>query len=190
MKALVITALLIAGCGLQALLPGQGHAGRCYMSKNCFGVLNPYQIEKVCYYFAHENRLYSTKAPRESEFAQTLKDIELHNDPLHIQFVKMLLEKKFLPLAKGTPVFSCQYDLDTVVNNPDQAVLQMGRLPEFHCGGFPFTMVAVRPVNISVCYWVAVANVVCHDTDEFPHFGGSEVHVEPDSPANSGKVAD
>ena len=190
MKNVAMKALLMAGCCLFLISPDPIQAGRCYIAKNCFGVINPYQVERVCYYFAHENRLYSTLMPRESEFSQPLKDIDLHGDPLHIHFVKMMQEKKFLPLAKGTPVFSCQYDLDTVVNNPDQAVLQMGRLPEFHCGGFSFAMVAVRPVNLSICYWVALPNVVCHATEDFPHFGGSEVHVEPDSPANAGKVTE
>jgi len=190
MKTVAIKALLMAGCCLFLLFPAPVQAARCYISKNCFGVINPYQVERVCHYFAHETRMYSSLFPRESEFAQPLKDIDLHNDSLHIHFVKMMLEKKFVPLAKGTPVFPCQYDLDTVVNNPDQAVLQEGRLPEFHCEGFLFSMVAVRPVNFSICYWVAVANVVCHPTDDFPHFGGSEVHVEPDSPANAGKVTE
>ncbi len=190
MKAIDIKVLLIMGCCLLVLTPIPTLAGRCYISKNCFGVQQPYQVERVCRYFAHENRTYSTLMPRESEFSQPLKDIDLHNDPLHIHFVKMMLEKKFVPLTKGTPVFSCQHDLDTFVNNPDQAVLQGGRLPEFHCDGFSFAMIPVRPVNFHTCYWVAVPNVVCHQGDDFPYFGGSEVHVEPDSPANAGKVTE
>jgi len=185
-----IKALLITGCCLFIMAPVPTPAGRCYISKNCFGVQQAYQVERVCRYFAHENRTYSTLMPRESEFSQPLKDIDLHNDPLHIHFVKMMQEKKFVPLVKGTPVFSCQYDLDTFVNNPDQAVLQEGRLPEFQCDGFSFAMIAVRPVNFPICYWVAVPNVVCHQEEDFPYFGGSEVHVEPDSPANAGRAAE
>jgi hypothetical protein len=167
--------------------PGLAGAGQCYIGKETFGVSLPYFKERVCHYFFHEIRTYSVP-PRESEYAQTLPDIELHADPLHISFVKMLQDRKFVSMKKGTPVFSCQYDLETLKNDPQQAALQGMSLPEFNCRGAIFRFVPVRPVNFSICYWVAIEDVVCPQTENFPLFAGSDVHEESDSPAISGKV--
>ena len=167
--------------------PGVAGAGRCYISKETFAVSQPYFKERVCHYFFHELRTYSVP-PRESEYAQTLPDIELHSDPLHIAFVKMLQDKKFVSLKKGTPVFSCQFDLETLKNDPQQAALQGMILPEYNCQGAIFRFVPIRPVNFSVCYWVAIEDVVCPQTENFPLFAGSDVHEETESPAIAGKV--
>jgi len=167
--------------------PGVAGAGRCYISKETFAVSQPYFKERVCHYFFHELRTYSVP-PRESEYAQTLPDIELHSDPLHIAFVKMLQDKKFVSLKKGTPVFSCQFDLETLKNDPQQAALQGMNLPEYNCQGAIFRFVPIRPVNFSVCYWVAIEDVVCPQTENFPLFSGSDVHEETESPAIAGKV--
>jgi len=186
MKSHLHILFLIAGVFLLCSFSGVSGAGQCYIGKETFGVSQPYLNERACHYFFHEIRTYSVP-PRESEYAQTLPDIELHSDPLHIAFVKMLQDKKFVSMKKGTPVFSCQFDLETLKNDPQQAALQGMDLPEYNCRGAVFRFVPVRPVNFNICYWVAIEDVVCPQTENFPLFSGSDVHEEPESPAIAGK---
>lgn len=187
MKRNKYISFLISGVFLLCSFPGAAGAGQCYVGKETFGVSQPYFKERACHYFFHELRTYSDP-PRESDNAQTLHDIDLHSDPLHIAFVKMLQDKKFVSIKKGTPIFSCQFDLETLKNDPQQAALQGMNLPEYNCRGAVYRFVPVRPVNYGVCYWIAIEDVVCPQTETFPLFAGSDVHEEPESPAIAGKV--
>jgi hypothetical protein len=140
-------------------------AGDCFIGKPAYAVTEPYLVERVCYLYAHEARMY--KPGLESEFVGPLPTIEHHPDPLHVEFLKLLVDKKFMPLARGTPVFSCQYDLETIKRSPDEARMKGYVLPEFNCRGFTFQLVPVRVVNSSTCVWVAELSVRCEEQIEF-----------------------
>jgi len=150
------------------------HAAECFISKSCFAVIQPYMMEKTCYLYYHEIMM-----PPESQMVQTMgDDITLHPDVLHASFVKMMLEKKFVSLKRGTPIFSCEYDLEKVYNDIEGSRARGVNFPESACRGVVSKMIAVRPVNFKECYWVAVENVICHESKEWPYMGGSEVRID------------
>ena len=153
---------------------GISHAGQCFISKDCFAVIQPYMLESVCYLYYHEIRM-----PDESNMVQTMGDINLHPDPLHVTFVKMMQEKKFVSFKKGTPIFSCGYDLELAKKNDlGGSDTEIANLPESSCRGVSSKMIAVRPSNFNTCYWVAYESVICHENNEWPLLGGSEVRIE------------
>jgi len=153
---------------------GVSHAGQCFISKSCFGVIQPYMLESVCYLYFHEIMI-----PPESEMVTAMKDDNLHPDPLHVIFVRMMLEKKFVTLKKGLPIFSCGYDLELAKKNDiEGSDTKIAILPESACRGVVSKLIAVRPNNFSTCYWVAYENVICYENNEWPLLGGSEVKID------------
>jgi hypothetical protein len=140
-------------------------AGGCFIGKSAYGVTEPYLVERVCYLYAHEARMY--RPGLESEFVGPLPSIEHHPDQLHVEFLKLMAEKKFVTLARGTPVFSCQYDLEIIKRNPEEARMKGYVLPEFNCRGFSFQLVPVRAMNSSTCLWVAELDIRCEEQVDF-----------------------
>jgi len=132
-------------------------------------------LESVCYLYNHEIMMPN----EESSMVTATGDINLHTDPLHVIFVRMMLEKKFVSFKKGTPIFSCGYDLELAKKNDISGYdTKNANLPESSCGGVSSKMIAVRPINFNTCYWVAYQNVICHENNEWPLLGGSEVMIE------------
>jgi hypothetical protein len=169
-------ALLLA-LPLSALFsPGPAHSAQCFIGKPCFAVAEPHLVERVCYLYFHETRTY--KPGLESDWVVTLPRNELHPDQLHVEFLKLLDQKKFITLTKGTPIFSCQVDLARLKEAPDDALLVGGPLPEFNCRGFVSQWVPVRVINSGVCYWVGTENVQCEETPPT-----SQTFKETDYPA-------
>jgi hypothetical protein len=136
-------------------LEKSGEPADCIIGKNCFAVIQPYLFERVCFLYANEQ--YHNP---NTDLAVTLPNMELHPDRLHTEFLKMMKEKKFLSLTKGTPISGCQYDLSTI-NQSDAVTFARTDLPEFNCNGVLSRLVLIKPLNISTCYWVAVEDVVC-----------------------------
>ncbi len=148
---------------LVAVLATASFGGDCFVAKPSFAVREPYLIEKVCYLYAHEKRAYKPGEPEESQFSQVMGTVDLIGDPLHRDFLEMLRDGKYLPLSRGTQLFSCQYDLETIKRDRSEAQLKGYAMPEFACGGVIFEMVPVRLNNMSICYWVAEAAVRCDE---------------------------
>jgi len=136
-------------------------ATQCYIGKNCFAVITPAEVERGCFLYFHEVREYR---PGESApYSAALPRVELHPDRLHLEFLEMLQDKKFISLRKGTLIFSCQYDLERLKKDADFATLLGGQLPEFSCRGIAIKWVPVRVINMSTPYWVAVEDVQCEE---------------------------
>ncbi|MBA4417149.1 MAG: hypothetical protein C0392_04465 [Syntrophus sp. (in: bacteria)] len=150
---------------LLSIIAGRSLGGDCFIGKDCFAVVEPYLIERVCYLYHHEARTY--KPGMESDFIAPLARIELHPDQLHVEFLKLLVDKKFMVLKRGTPIFSCRYDLETIKKGPDEAQLKGIVLPEFNCRGNLYPLVPVRVVNTNTCVWIAEADVRCAEQLEF-----------------------
>jgi hypothetical protein len=127
----------------------------CIIGKDCFAVIQPYLIERACYLYFHER----IRVP-EAHGVVTRPAIELNPDQLHVEFLKLLEDKKLMSLKKGTAVSGCQYDLPTITGG-DTITVTRPNLPEFNCGGFLSRFVAVRPLNSAICYWVAVEDILC-----------------------------
>lgn len=137
-------------------------AADCFIKKNCFGVIQPYLLEKVCFLFNHETKIPDWERNEADISAGALGDSELSVDRLHVEFVKYLLEKRFIVLDKGTPISDCGFDLDIAQNDPYMStLLGSGTFPVFNCRGAVYPMIPVKPVNQDTCYWVAVANLEC-----------------------------
>ncbi len=151
---------------LLCFLGGPCFAGDCFIGKDCFGVVQPYLMERVCYLWSHETRTY--KAGAESEFVTVLPSIDLGTDLLHVEFLRLQTEKKFIPFRRGTRIFNCQYDLNEIKRDRDDARQKGIVLPEFNCRGATFEMVPVRIVNSNTCYWVAEADVRCEEQAPVP----------------------
>jgi len=140
-------------------VPAVSPAGECFINKDSFAVSEPGMVTRVCYLWQH-SRQYSTGA--ESEFTVTSKET-MHHDPLTAEFYKMLLDKKFISLARGTPVFGCGYDISTLTRNFPNVELQGVTLPQYNCFGKMSYFVSVRPVSTGRCYWVALECVECRE---------------------------
>jgi hypothetical protein len=132
-----------------------GESAECSISKDCIAVIQPYLFERVCFLYASE-RSHNPS----TDFSMTLPNIELHPDPLHVEFLKMLTEKKFLSLKRGTPISGCQVDL-TTLNQSGAGTAACDDLPRFNCNGVLSRLVLIKPPGIPTCYWVAVEDVVC-----------------------------
>jgi hypothetical protein len=132
-----------------------GFAADWRINADCFGVLEPLLVERVCFLYAHH-----IKMPPDLELAQRFLDIELlRADQLHTEYLKLLIDKKFIPLKTGTQVFECGYDLHALKEDTEIASLKRGNLPKANCSGHDSPFVLVRPVGFSVCYWVALGNL-------------------------------
>lgn len=127
----------------------------CFINKECVGVIEPYLIEREC--LLYENEL---KYRQDSEMRMVMPRMELDPDPLHAEFVKLVLEKKLISLKYATPIFSCGFNLERVSKDPEEVVETM-RLPEFNCNGALSKYVPVMPVNLGICYWIDLENVEC-----------------------------
>ena len=151
---------------LTFLFPFRAWSVQCYISKQCFAVADPNLVERVCYLFRHEARMY--KPGQESVFTQTLAAPELHPDPLHIDFMQLMLDKKYMILKAGTYVYSCKYDIEALQRDPASNAVVNLRPPEFNCSGIMFRFVPVRVVNMNTCVWVAVESITCDDSPPSP----------------------
>jgi len=140
---------------LALTLPAGSLAEECYIYRECFGVSEPNLVERVCYLYAHE-----INARPESAMAATPL-LQQHPDPLHVEFLKLLVEKKFLVMKQDMRIFSCGYNLERLRKEPEEAAWQEAALPRFNCKGSTSEFVPVRPVNVGTCYWVALENVEC-----------------------------
>jgi hypothetical protein len=155
-RNVVVTAVILG------LFPLSASATQCYIGGSCFAVISPALVERVCLLYHHEVREYRTG--EQVPYLVSLPRNELHPDRLHLEFVEMLQDKKYISLRKGTPIFSCQYDLETLKKDPDTASLLGGQLPEFNCRGVMSKWVPVRVINMSTPYWVALEDVQCEET--------------------------
>jgi hypothetical protein len=140
-------------------VPAVCPAGDCFINKDSFAVSEPDMVTRVCYLW-HHSRQY--KPGSESEYTVASKETQ-HHDPLQAEFYKLLLDKKFITLARGTPVFGCGYDLKTITQDYPKAKLLGVALPQYNCFGRMSYFVSLRPVSSGTCYWVAVECVECRE---------------------------
>lgn len=153
-------------CCLLAALPTAEYAlaEKCYMAKEGFAVDQPYMVTKSCFLFHHGTNI---DLDNESEMV-VAREGEFNADPIHSEFIRFVVEHKLVPLKKGTPLFSCAYDLSTVARDfkfwgsRDNKTRTLGyELPQFNCSGVTSMWVPVRPLNESHCFWVAVPLIGC-----------------------------
>ena len=166
MKIRVCAAAFLALSALAFFFPLRAWPVNCYINKGCFSVVDPNLVERVCYLYRHEARMYGPGLGGTP--SQALGVVDLHPDPLHAEFVQLMLEKKYVVLKTGTQVFSCKYDIENVRKFPDNDALANVRPPQFNCAGGLFHFVPVRFVNGNRCYWVAVENITCSDKPPDP----------------------
>jgi hypothetical protein len=166
MKNSIFAAAFLALLALAFFFPLRAWPVDCYINRGCFAVSDPNLVERVCYLYRHEMRMYGPA--QGSPFVQTLATVDLHPDPLHAEFVELMLEKKYVVLKTGTQVFSCKYDIEKVRRLPESDAIVNVRPPQFNCAGNMFRFVPVRFVNGSRCYWVAVENTTCSDVPPSP----------------------
>jgi hypothetical protein len=157
--------IFFVACIILLLAGVPGHAGNCFVGKNSFAVIQPYLMERSCYLYAHEARTY--KPGMESEHVIVLPSSEIHPDPLHVEFLKLVTDKKLLPLNRGTQVFGCDRDLEAIKRAAREPEGGFTDLPEANCRGQVYRLVPVRPVNANTCYWIADADVRCETQTEF-----------------------
>jgi hypothetical protein len=140
-----------------ALLWGTlGLGADCYIIEDCVSVREPNLMERVCFLHSHE-----TKMPPEMERWQIMGGLDVHHDPLHREYLTLLLDKRFVPLKKGTHVFDCGYDILAIKLGTELAKLKGINLPVANCQGLALSLVLVRPVYSPICYWVALGDVEC-----------------------------
>jgi hypothetical protein len=151
---------------LAFLFPFRAWSTQCYINKGCFSVTDPSLVERVCYLFRHEARMYGPSLGGVP--SQALGTVDLHPDPLHAEFVELMVEKKYVVLKPGMPVFSCKYDIEELRRLPDNDAIVNVRPPQFNCSGNLFRFVPVRFVNGNRCFWVAVENITCSDVPPSP----------------------
>lgn len=133
------------------------YAVDCYIKKNCFAVIEPHLVEKVCFLWEHDKVV-----PREAAINKgALPSIELDPDQLEVSYLKLVVDKKFLPLSKGTPIFPCGNDLNAIQNDPGYIGYLGANYPAFNCRGVTLHFVPVMPVNYPHCYWIAAVNIEC-----------------------------
>ncbi|MBU1567464.1 MAG: hypothetical protein KJ630_17800 [Proteobacteria bacterium] len=155
------------GLLLNILWTGPIFAEKCYMAKEGFVVAQPYMVTKSCFLFSHASNV---DLENQSDMIITREE-DLHPDPIHSEFLRFVIERKMIKLIKGTPLFSCDYNLQTIAKdfktsgNKGGSTRTLGyELPEFNCGGTTITWAPARPVHESHCFWVAVPLIRC---DEF-----------------------
>lgn len=151
---------------LTFLFPLPAWSAQCYIKKACFAVSEPDLEERVCYLYRHDARMY--RSGEISPFEQVMNAPELHPDPLHVDFMELVLAKKYMPLKPGTYVFSCKYDIEALRRDPASSALANGRPPEFFCSGTMYHFVPVRVINMSTCVWVAIESIICDDSPPSP----------------------
>jgi hypothetical protein len=154
------------------------------MGKQGFAVRQPDMVTRGCFLFHHGANV---DLVNQGEFINTHTE-DLHPDPLQSEFYRFVNDRKLISLKKGTPLFSCDYDLQTIARdfknsgNRGGASRTLGYdLPQFNCGGVTSTWAPVRPLLESHCFWIAVPLIQC---DEI----GSE--LDPMSVMDMPKVKD
>jgi len=173
-QSYIMATFFLALCGVwMACSPNDAGAStaaeECFIAKDGFGVLQPYMVTKGCFLFHHGANV---DLRHQSEMVITRKE-ELHPDPIHAEFLRFVLDKKLITLKKGTPIFSCDYDLGTVARDfklsgdRGGATRTLGyELPSFNCAGTTSMWVPIRPIHEARCYWVATSLVHCKDFSE------------------------
>lgn len=157
-RAIGLIMLAVIFCPLQAW------STQCYVKRASFAVSEPNLVERVCYLFRHEARMY-----RKGETAnQTLNMLDLHPDPLHVDFLDLVIKGKYVVLNPGVPVFSCQYDIEALRKDANASAVVNVRPPEFACDGNIYRLIPVRLANMNNCMWVAVEVVACDDVPPSP----------------------
>jgi hypothetical protein len=149
---------------LSLLFTGPALAEKCYMAKDGFAVEQPYMVSKGCFLFHHGA---NKDLENQSEMVVT-REGDLDPDPIHSEFLHYVIERKLIALKKGTPVFSCGYDLQTIARDfkfwgsRDNKTRTLGYdMPQFHCNGVTSMWAPVRPIHESHCFWVAVPLIRC-----------------------------
>ena len=85
-----------------------------------------------------------------------------------MEFIQLVAEQKIVSLARGTPVFNCQYDLELIKMDRPAALSRGASLPLSNCNSSTvYEMVSVRLVNMNTCYWVVEPLVRCQEQVEF-----------------------
>ncbi|PIE58731.1 MAG: hypothetical protein CSA33_02195 [Desulfobulbus propionicus] len=160
--------LFVGGLAACLLSVAEGRAEKCYAAKDAFAVIQPAMVTRGCFLFHHGANV---DLRHQSEMVITRKEL-LHPDPIHSEFLSFILDGKLITLSKGTPLFSCQYDLQTLAKdfqlsgNTGGATRTLGyKLPAFNCAGITTKWAPVRPINKSHCYWVAVSLIRCEESD-------------------------
>ncbi len=166
MKYRIHRGLCLALLALAFLFPFRVWSAQCYIRRECFAVADPNLVERVCYLFRHEARMY--RPGQESTFVQVMPAPELHPDQLHVEFMQLVLAKKYMTLKPGTYVFSCKYDIEALQRDPASNAVVNLRPPEFNCSGIMFRFVPVRVVNMNTCVWVALESITCDDSPPSP----------------------
>ena len=138
----------------------------CYLKKDGFAVYQPYMVTKSCFLFNHAKNV---DLRHQSDLVITRKE-SLHPDPVHAEFLTYVLERKLITLKKGTPVFSCDYELEVVARDFKLSGTEGGvtrargyELPEYHCSGTLMKWVPVRPIHENHCFWLAVPLLECSE---------------------------
>lgn len=139
-------------------------AENCYLAKEGFAVEQPYMVTKSCFLFRHGSNI---DLANQSEMVVS-REGEYDADPLHSEFIRSVVERKLIALKKGTPIFSCEYDLPTVSRDykyggsSNNKTRTLGYdLPQFNCYGVTSMWAPVRPVYESHCFWIAVPLIHC-----------------------------
>ncbi len=134
----------------------------CFAKKDGFGVIQPYLVEKVCFLYEH-----SLKIPPESELKQTIgSETSLHPDPLMAEFLYLIVNKRYISIKMGTPLFNCGNDLEMIRTDFEFAKLNGGIFPEFHCRGILSPFVPVKLKDQNFCHWVALDIIDCGNIPE------------------------
>ncbi len=141
-------------------------AENCYIAKDGFAVEQPFGVTKSCFVFHHSSNV---DLVNQSDMIITREE-ELHPDPIHSEFLRFVIERKLIKLKKDTPIFSCDYDLQTITKdfkisgNKGGNTRTLGyQLPEFNCAGTIVMWAPIRPVHESHCFWVAVPLIRCDE---------------------------
>ncbi|THB72646.1 MAG: hypothetical protein D6B25_16420 [Desulfobulbaceae bacterium] len=141
-------------------------AENCYLKKDGFAVYQPYMVTKSCFLFSHAANV---DLRHQSDLVITRKEV-LHPDPVHAEFLRYVLDRKLMKLPKGTPVFSCNYELEVVARDFKLSGNTAGvtrtrgyELPQYHCNGTLMSWVQVRPLDENHCFWIAVPLLECKE---------------------------
>ena len=145
--------------------PYDADAEQCYLAKDGFAVIQPYMVTRGCFLFHHGANV---DLENQSDLVITRPE-DLHPDPIHAEFLRFIIDRKLINLKKDTPIFSCQYDLQTLARdfkltgNQGATRILGYDLPQFACAGTISNWAPVRPLNETACFWVAVPLIRCKD---------------------------
>ncbi len=149
LKIILIFFLLIYPCNILA--------EQCFINNECFGVIEASMATRACHLFYYSTTINNKL---QSDFI-VINPNQYHNDPLQAEYLKLIIEKKILPLKKNTLVFNCHYSLEILINKPDKAEILGINTPKYNCFGKVYEYVPIRPISGGVCYWVPKINISC-----------------------------